>query len=39
MHSQKISLRQKKAGMNEHMAKPIDINKLYEVLRHWLVND
>ena len=32
-------IKAKKAGMNEHMAKPIDINKLYEVLRHWLVND
>lgn len=32
-------IKAKKAGMNEHMAKPIDINKLYEVLRLWLVND
>ena len=26
----------KNAGMNEHMAKPIDMNKLREVLEHWL---
>ena len=26
----------KNAGMNEHMAKPLDINKLNETLRKWL---
>lgn len=26
----------KNAGMNEHVAKPLDLNKLYEVLRRWL---
>ena len=26
----------KSAGMNEHMAKPIDINRLMEVLNRWL---
>ena len=26
----------KNAGMNEHMAKPIDINKLNDILKKWL---
>ncbi len=26
----------KNAGMNEHMAKPLDMNKLYDVLARWL---
>ena len=26
----------KNAGMNEHIAKPLDLNKLYEVLSRWL---
>ena len=26
----------KNAGMNEHVAKPLDLNKLYEVLNRWL---
>ena len=26
----------KKAGMNEHMAKPIDFNKLKETMARWL---
>ena len=26
----------KNAGMNEHIAKPLDMNKMYEVLKKWL---
>lgn len=26
----------KNTGMNEHIAKPLELNKLYEVLRQWL---
>lgn len=28
--------RSRQAGMNEHVAKPLDIKRLLEVLRHWI---
>ena len=35
-HGQKIEIKAKEAGMNEHIAKPLDMEKLNRMLHEWM---